>query len=314
MGGGARGRYPAAMSAPKNPMIHVSVEGLEALEAIADHGSFAAAAAALHKAQSAVSYAIQRLEDALDLPLFDRSGHRAKLTPAGVAILDEARQVLARTRRMQALAAQLRAGCEPRLLVVVDGVLPMGPIMDALAALDADGVPTRVQITTEFLRGVQRRFERIGADLMIVKDYEPDPRLEARALPDEVLVLVAAPGHPVHAAGPHDAASLQPFLEISVHDSADETQGLDTNTVGGGRAFYVSDFHTKRDAILRGLGYGWLPVRVAAADLVAGRLAEVCHRESSRWTLHPKLVVRRDRPLGPTGRRFVALVCAAWGG
>lgn len=300
------------MSISRQPTINVSLDGLEALEAIADHGSFAAAASSLHKAQSAVSYAVQRLEEALGVQVFDRSGHRARFTAAGVALLDEARQVLSRTRRLQALAGQFRSGAEPRLLVVVDGVLPMEPIMAALAALDAEGVPTRVQITTEFLRGVQRRFERIGADLMIVKDYDPDPRLEARPLPDEALVLVAAPGHPVHAAGPHDSATLQPFLEISVHDSADETQGLDTNTVGGGRAFYVSDFHTKRDAILRGLGYGWLPVRRVSDDLAAGLLVEVAHRESSRWVLHPKLVVRRDRPLGPTGARFVRHVCEAW--
>jgi DNA-binding transcriptional LysR family regulator len=294
-------------------MIRATLDSYEALDAIDQHGSFAAAAAALHKAQSAVSYAVRQLEDALGVPLFDRSGHRARLTPQGVVVLAEGRALLAKARGIEALARQLGAAWEPRLTVVVDGVLPMRPIMRALQALEREGVPTHVQITTEFLRGVQRRFLRDDADLMIVKDWERTDTLEARQLPPEELVLVAAPDHPVHAAAPHDNSTLQPFLELSVHDSSDETRGRDTNTVGGGRVFYVSDFGTKLDGLRMGLGYGWIPLRMAAADLASGALREIVHRTSSRWVFTPELVVRRDRPLGRTGQRFVACVVEAWG-
>lgn len=293
-------------------MIRFSLEAMEALDAIDRHGSFAAAAAALRKAQSAVSYQVRQLEDALSVTLFDRSGHRARLTPAGVAVLDEGRQVLARARRVEALAAAFADAWEPRLQVVVDGVLPMAPIMSALAALEREAVPTHVQITTEFLRGVQRRFERDDADLMIVKDYAPDPALDALPLPDEELTLVAAPDHPVHAAGPHDSTSLQPFLELSVHDSSEETVGRDTNTVGGGRVFYVSDFRTKRDGLRMGLGYGWLPTRLVTADLADGSLRRVDHRHSAVWRFTPHLVWRRDRPPGRCGQRFVEEVRRGW--
>lgn len=293
-------------------MIRLSLDALEALDAIDRAGSFAGAAIHLRKAQSAVSYQIRQLEDGLGVAVFDRAGHRARLTPAGVRLLVEGRALLQQARRVEGLAVAFRDGWEPRLQVVVDGVLPMHPIMEALAALEQEGVPTHVQITTEFLRGVQRRFERDDADLMLVVDVDPSPGRIAEALPAEELVLVATPDHPVHAAGPHDSSSLRRFLELSVHDSSEETIGRDTNTAGGGRVFYVSDFRTKLDGLRRGLGYGWIPLRFVHADLARGTLREVAHRERSRWVLPVRVVHRAERPLGRCGLRFLDVVRAHW--
>lgn len=292
-------------------MIRFSLEGIEALDAIARTGTFAGAAEALHKAQSAVSYAVRQLEDQLGVALFDRSGHRARLTPAGVALLEEGRGLLARAHRVEGLARDFAAGWEPRLTVVVDGVLPMRPLMEALRVLDQEGVPTQVQITMEYLGGVKRRFLRDHVDLMLVTDAGFDPAHVAHALPPEVLVRVAAPDHPVHAAGPHDDASLRTFLELAIQDSDDELR--DASPSGRGRVFYVSDFRTKLDGLRMGLGFGWMPVRLVSDELAAGRLREVEHRQPTQLVLTPSLVWRAELPLGRTGRRLVELVLAAWG-
>lgn len=53
---------------------------LEALEAVIDCGSVSAAAGALNKAQSAISYHLRRLEGQLGIAVLDRSGYRLKLT------------------------------------------------------------------------------------------------------------------------------------------------------------------------------------------------------------------------------------------
>ncbi len=59
------------------PLLDVLVI-LDALE----RGSFAAASAKLFKTPSALSYTIHRLESDLNIQLLDRSGHRARFTPA----------------------------------------------------------------------------------------------------------------------------------------------------------------------------------------------------------------------------------------
>ena len=67
---------------------------LVAFVAVADHGSFSAAADALHLTQSAVSRRIATLERRLAVPVFDRVGRRVALTEAGRALLPRARRIL----------------------------------------------------------------------------------------------------------------------------------------------------------------------------------------------------------------------------
>ena len=65
----------------------VTLDQLLVLSKIAETGSFRAAAGVLHRAQSAVSYAIKNLEDELGVELLCRDQYRPTLTPAGEAVL-----------------------------------------------------------------------------------------------------------------------------------------------------------------------------------------------------------------------------------
>ena len=70
--------------------MRLNPEALLILDALDRHGSFAAAAAALFKTPSALSYMVQKLENDLDITLLDRSGHRAKFTDTGKLMLEKA--------------------------------------------------------------------------------------------------------------------------------------------------------------------------------------------------------------------------------
>ncbi|MFB6358916.1 MAG: LysR family transcriptional regulator, partial [Thiohalorhabdaceae bacterium] len=74
--------------------MSLSLEGLEVLDAIDRRGSFAGAAAELHRVPSAVTYTVRRLEEGLGVTLFDRTGNRATLTEAGRAVLEGGRPIL----------------------------------------------------------------------------------------------------------------------------------------------------------------------------------------------------------------------------
>ncbi|MEZ4470142.1 MAG: LysR family transcriptional regulator [bacterium] len=288
----------------------LTLDALEVLDAIDRAGSFGGAARALHRAQSAVSYAIRQLEEALGVALFDRSGHRAVLTPAGLATLDEARGVLARVRRLEHLAERFQGGHEPRLEVIIDGILPMGPIMEVLRRLADERVPTRIQLKVEFLGGVQDRFEADGADLMLVKDFTRAPGLVARPLPPVACALVAAADHPLASGRGLELLDLHEHVELTVHDSSTSNRLVDQRLFGGPRVFYLSDFNTKHQAIRRGLGFGWMPLYLVEADLADGHLAVLDYRPGARFQFTPALVHPVQRPLGPTGRRFFELLTA----
>ena len=67
----------------------ITIEVLETLDAIERRGSFAKAAEELNKATSAISYIVQKLEEQLDIAVFQRQGRRSVLTPAGRLVLEE---------------------------------------------------------------------------------------------------------------------------------------------------------------------------------------------------------------------------------
>ncbi len=289
--------------------MRITLDAVEALEAIQETGSFAAAAKRLHKVQSAVSYGVRQLEAALGVELFDRSGHRAQLTDAGRVVLDEGRLLLARARRLEALAEGFQARWEPRLEVVIDGILPMEPILRAFKQLSDERVPTRMQVKVEFLGGVQDRFEKDRADLMLVKDYTPTPALAEHRLPEVEAVLVAADSHPLgRAKGRVSLEALHRHVELTVHDSSESRRVSNPHRFGGDRVFFLSDFLTKKAALRMGLGFGWMPLYLVREELAAGSLREVPYAGGSRYRFLPALVHPADRPLGRAGQRFLALL------
>ena len=291
--------------------MRITLDALETLEAIQETGSFAGAAQRLHKVQSAVSYTIRQLEEALGVELFDRSGHRARLTEAGRLLLDEGKLLLTRARRLEALAERLQDRWEPRLEVVIDGILPMEPILRVLKRMADEAVPTRIQVKVEFLGGVQDRFEKDRADLMLVKDYTPGPALIAHRLPDVEAVLLASAEHPLaRAEGPLELADLHRHVELTVHDPSESQRLRNPHLLGGERVFYLSDFLTKKAALLLGLGVGWMPLYLVEEELAAGTLREVPYRAGSRFRFTPALVHPADRPLGRAGQRFLELLVA----
>lgn len=294
--------------------MNVDLDSLRVLDAIVVAGSFAAAARRLHRTQSAVSYAIGRLEDGLGVEVFDRSGHRAVLTDAGQVVLEEGRALLDRARRLESMAAQLREGWEARLTVIIDGVLPMAPILSVLRGLADEAIPTRVQVKMEFLGGVQARFEEDDADIMLVKDFRPAAHLSARALCPVDVVLVCAAAHPLAArcTAPLDRRALQEHVELTIHDSS-QAAGADTRLFGGPRVFHLSDFHAKKAALLAELGFGWMPLDLVADELACGALVEIPVREGSRYTFTPMLVHRTDRPAGRATRLLLDALGEAMG-
>lgn len=289
--------------------MKITLDALEVLDAIDRHGGFSAAARHLHRAQSAVSYAVRQLEEQLGLQLFDRDGWRATFTPAGRLVLEQGRRALGAARAVEAVAVSLYEGWEPRLALVVDAVLPLGPVFDAVARLDAEGAPTRVEVVGATLGGVPRRFDEIDADLMLAKELLPRDDLASEPLPEVEMVLVAAPTHPL-AAGCEavDREALQLHREILVYDSGAPMPAASGHAIGGSRRFLLGDFGSKREALRRGLGYGWLPMALCEDALAAGALVELPLTGGSRFRFVPVLAWRLGRPQGRAARRLRALL------
>jgi DNA-binding transcriptional LysR family regulator len=284
----------------------LDLESLATLEAVVAEGGIARAAQRLHKVPSAVSYQVSKLEQQLGTQLLNREGYRVKLTPAGEILLSEGRNLLGRAREIEALAKQFREGWEARLQVIVDGIVPLDAVLAALKDLAGQGAPTRVQVKVEFLRGVQLRFEKDEADLMIVKDFKDSDSLVKEPLAEIECVLCVASSHPLARLKKAPLPELQQHTEVTVQDSSES--GDDLHMFGSERVFFLEGFHAKKQALLMGLGYGWMPSYLIREELKRRSLVEVKYQGGSRYRFTPWLIHHRDRPLGRAGKALTRLI------
>jgi len=88
---------------------HISLEQWRALIAVIEAGGYAQAAEALHKSQSAITYAVQKIESQLALKVFEIQGRKAVVTEAGQVLYRRARTLME-----EALTLERGAGAWPR--------------------------------------------------------------------------------------------------------------------------------------------------------------------------------------------------------
>ncbi|NTX00893.1 LysR family transcriptional regulator [Myxococcus sp. CA051A] len=286
--------------------MNVTLEQARALDALARHGTFAAAAQALGKGHTAVLYTLRTLEGQTELELLDRRGYRTRLTPAGERVLEHCRKLLAAERELEATCAEIRAGWEPTLRIVFDGVFPAEPLLRVVKALRAEGAGTRFHVSSEFLAGVEAAFVRDEADLMVSVLPPSLPGLRSYALPELKALLVAHRSHPLarRRRGTLQEEELSEHLLLTVRGSDPRLQ-LSTVSLEMRSTVHLNDFAAKKAAILEGLGYGWLPEHLASRELRRGELKLLKPSSGSTHAFLPKLHHRAGVRLGRAARRVV---------
>ncbi|MCC6332805.1 MAG: LysR family transcriptional regulator [Myxococcales bacterium] len=286
--------------------MHVTLEQARTLDAFARAGTLQAAARALRKAHSAVLYALKHLESQAGLSLFDRTGYRTRLTPAGEEVLRHCQRLLEAEAALTAACEELRSGWEPVLRVVFDAVVPLGPVLEVVRALKEAKAPTRVQLSVDSLGGVEERFEAEHAQVMI--SVLP-PRLQgltATALPAFKARLVAHKTHPLaRLKRALTREDLCAHVLLTVRGSDPRLQ-LPTAQLEAQSAVHLSDFHAKKAAVVAGLGFGWLPDWLIEEELAKGEVLALKLPRGSVHTFAPRLL-HRGSP-GPAARKLVALL------
>lgn len=283
----------------------LTLDQLRVLVAIADAGSFSAAGRELRRAQSAVSQAVATLEDVQGVTLFDRAGHRPRLTEVGRVLVAQARIVLAGAGRFEAMAAGTRAGVEPELAVAIDPLVPTAPLIESLRGL-SDAFPhLPVSFSTEGLGGAERRLRRGEAALAfclllpaVPEDVAALPLVSAR------LVAAVAPGHPLARLGrAATRADLREHVQLVLSDPS-APDGPSYGVVGP-KAWRFVELGRRLDFLLAGLGWCRMPEPLVAPLLADGRLVPLPIDDDPSGPPEALTVYAahlRDRPLGRAGR------------
>lgn len=293
----------AAYSTNSMPIPRTTLEQWQVLQAIVECGGFAQAAAALHRSQSAISYAVARLQAQLGVDLLVPNGRRMVLTPAGEALLRDARPLLDTAFRLERRARALLQGWEPEVRLVVDGLCPTAPLLAALAAFAAQCPATRLQLHEEMLSGAEDALLRGEVDLALVTRVPPG--FLGDAIAEAEFVAVAAPDHPLHQRGEAlSAADLENATQVVVRDSG-ARQPRDEGWLSA-RRWTVSHPDTALALVSAGLAFSWLPRHSIREQLDAGQLLPLPLTSGARHRRALYLVVADETGAGPAARALAA--------
>ena len=288
-------------------MKAVTIDQLRVFRQVAEAGSFSAAARAMHRAQSAVTYAVRKLEDQVGTALFDRGGYRPVLSEAGRALLPRAVRILEELAAFGSQARGIAGGLEPEVSLVAEAMYPTPRLVDVLAAFQREFPPVQLRIYVESLGATAQAVLDGTADLGIALEFAAaHPELETRPMGDFELVPVAAPSHALaRIKGKIPPDALRDHVQLVLADRSRLTEGRDYS-VFAVRTWRLADLGARHEMLLAGLGWGSMPTHMVDDDIAAGRLKRLDIRRPDGLTKLPRpqvvLARRKGKVLGPAGR------------
>jgi DNA-binding transcriptional LysR family regulator len=273
---------------------------LVAVIAIAEHGSFSAAATHLHVSQPALSRTIRLAEEQLGAAIFVRGARRVSLTPPGAELLPVARRIVEEMADSMSRLSQFIDGHRGHVRV---SYLPsLGPslVVGAVADFCRRYPAVKFSLKNESAEAIFASIESCTADVGITVQPPPDGRFSFRLLHQDHFVFVCRKDDPIVAGRP--AGGAVPWRALPGQPLIAAPSGSNTR-----RAI---------DEALMRVGLSIEPSHECSGDLMVlgemvaeGLGATVLPHLAFRSIRHPALT---SRPLGPPrGRRRIGLVTAS---
>ncbi|GGY07775.1 LysR family transcriptional regulator [Paludibacterium paludis] len=277
-----------------------TLEQWRVLQAIVEHGSYAQAAEALFRSQSAISYTLARLQSQLGVTLLEPDGRRMKLTTIGETLLRDAMPLVKAAMQLEKRARSLNQGWEVEVRLAVDGLYPTALLIDALQSFQNICGQTRVELIEVVLSGGDEALLEGNVDLAIVCDlpsgFFGDKLFEAE------FIAVSAPAHPLQTpAAPLGLDDLKNWTQVVVRDSGSR-HPRDAGWLEARSRWTVTKAETAIEVVRAGLAFAWLPAHLIRDDLASGRLAALPLEYGSRRFAPVYLVLASPDEAGPAAR------------
>jgi|TARA_B110000261_G_scaffold133990_1_gene150996 DNA-binding transcriptional LysR family regulator len=256
----------------------VSLEALLVLDAIEYRGSYAAAAEHLNKVPSALSYVVQKLEDQLNVTIFVRQGRRAVLTPAGKHLLIEGRKVLLAINALSEQTQTIANGWEPKIRIACDSIMDIKQVFNDIQCFLIDNENIQIDVKEEVMNGTWEALIEDRVDLVIGAPAPVPSQKGIHAIKMKELdsVLVVSKSHRLSKVkSPIQTSELSKYRSVVVHDSAKNEIPWSINIIEGSQHFYVSTIAHKLEAIMSGIGIGYLPTHIVQKYIMSGELTEI---------------------------------------
>ncbi|MFT3847968.1 MAG: LysR family transcriptional regulator [Propionivibrio sp.] len=284
----------------------ISLDQWRALIAVVDADGYAQAAEVLHKSQSAVTYAVQKIESQLDLKVFEIQGRKAILTTTGQMLYRRALALVGEASDLEQAAHTLSAGWEAEIHLAVEVLFPARRILDCLARFGEESPRTRVELIESVLGGTPEALLKGQADLAITPQIPPG--FLGELLVHARVIAVAHSDHSLHQLGREVThRDLRAHRHIVVRDTGAKRDRRAVS-VEVDQRWTVSDIASSIRAVSQGYGFAWLPSKHIQEELEAGTLKPLPLREGGERSVALYLVLADPDFAGPGVRRLAAII------
>jgi len=284
----------------------ISLEQWRSLAAVVEAGGYAQAAEALHKSQSSLTYAVQKLESTLGVHLFEIKGRKAVLTTVGEGLYRRARVLLDDASALERQARKATACWEAEISIAVEVLFPAWMMFTCLSRFGEESPDTRIEWYETVRDGTQEAIRERKVDIaisaVIPTGMSGQPLLPVKFIP------VAHPDHPLHRLGREIAnRDLRKHRHLVVRDSGTQ-RDRKSAIVEVSQRWTVTNMTTSIGAASRGLGFAWLPADKIRTELETGQLKALPFKDGRERIVQLYLILPDSENVGPGVQRLASIL------
>lgn len=267
---------------------------------IVQFGSFKSAAAEVHKTQPAISLAIKKLEEELEVELFDRSSYRPVLTEHGKAFFERSFKILNGMNELESLGRSFRNHEEPELKLAVDGISPLPHLLKIFRQFSDRYPNTKLNLAFDILFESERKVQEREADIGITHFISDATSLDI--VPITKVRMIPVMSAELFTEKNVDQEEKLLSLDQIVVGGKVEKKGLSFGLLENGKKWRVTDNNFKREIIMAGMGWGHLPEHTISRELHEGKLITLNFREVQPRELVINLIRLKKNNFGIVAR------------
>jgi DNA-binding transcriptional LysR family regulator len=298
---------------------------LRAFVAVAEQGSFRAAATSLHKTQPSISNAIKTLESQFDFSLFDRNNYRPVLSTEGKAFYNQAKKLLTQATELEMFGHHLARADMTQLSISLSAMCAFPPVLNKIKDFCTERPQMRLQLNTEHLSGVLEQIQLDKSEFAIGPLLGVDQKYEFIEVGEIKMVTVIAPqamatlmadaansGSNVN--DNSDSEEKHPILShqqlrqlphILITDTGSVARFDHVNIISGSRPWYVNDYQMKKALLVSAMGWARIPEHIVKTQLKAGSLIKIQVENFNFESTVPMYLIKlKQQPLSVLAKAF----------
>lgn len=256
-------------------MRRYTLRQLDTFLEVARELSISRAAEKLHVTQPAVSMQMRQLEEAVDMPLYEQTGRKIRLTDAGQDFQQYAIGAIAQLKQLEDAMAERRGLKKGRVeLAIVSTAKYFVPMLLVLFRKKFPAIEVVLQIHNR--ESIMSLLTRNEIDLVIMGHTPDTIDCAATAFATNPMGIISAPGHPLSRRR-HAPLAILNDQEFVVRESGSGTRQLmerlfAEHEINPHIVMEMPSNETIKQAVMAGMGLSFLSLRTIRHELASGHL------------------------------------------